>query len=274
MNILYEEVSPGSVSFSKEFVGFEKFENGCYVNLFDGKYKSISKMRVDLLRDVCVGADGINSKVRGCIFPDVSLNDSTVREMSLIAHHENLNALVGSDFIEMHHPLGGLTFGIAPLSKNIAVMYIIYSKKNRKKIECMKGKSYLKSIIREITNDKLFCHVLDLCDLNNSYRWLYRDAELLPDFHKGRVVLIGDAAHPMLPFSTQGVSSAVEDAVTLSDCIVTHGNLEGNIDEILNSYNKARNASMQSKIDGSRWLMKQFMMEKNDFSLVRPSIIL
>ncbi|GIE94615.1 FAD-dependent monooxygenase [Paractinoplanes rishiriensis] len=44
------------------------------------------------------------------------------------------------------------------------------------------------------------------------------DRPPIPRWHRGRVVLIGDAAHPMLPFISQGAAQAVEDATTLARC--------------------------------------------------------
>jgi 2-polyprenyl-6-methoxyphenol hydroxylase-like FAD-dependent oxidoreductase len=41
-------------------------------------------------------------------------------------------------------------------------------------------------------------------------------AQPLPAFHQGRVVLLGDAAHPMTPNLGQGACQALEDAVVLS----------------------------------------------------------
>ncbi|GIE36861.1 hydroxylase [Actinoplanes italicus] len=43
------------------------------------------------------------------------------------------------------------------------------------------------------------------------------DMPPLPVWHHGRVVLLGDAAHPILPFIAQGAAQAIEDAVTLAD---------------------------------------------------------
>lgn len=50
-------------------------------------------------------------------------------------------------------------------------------------------------------------------------KWALFDAEPMPSWSRGRVVLIGDAAHPVLPFLAQGGGLALEDAVVLAHCI-------------------------------------------------------
>ena len=45
------------------------------------------------------------------------------------------------------------------------------------------------------------------------------DREPLPDWSVGRVALLGDAAHPMLPFYAQGAAQSIEDAYVLAGCI-------------------------------------------------------
>ncbi|MBU1286547.1 MAG: FAD-dependent monooxygenase [Alphaproteobacteria bacterium] len=47
-------------------------------------------------------------------------------------------------------------------------------------------------------------------------RWALFDRPSLPRWHDGRVVLMGDACHPMLPFLAQGAVMAVEDAWVLA----------------------------------------------------------
>jgi salicylate hydroxylase len=56
--------------------------------------------------------------------------------------------------------------------------------------------------------------------------WPWREWTLytlppLPAWVQGRVVLLGDAAHPMLPYLAQGGALALEDAVVLADCLAS-----------------------------------------------------
>ncbi|ATE54602.1 FAD-dependent monooxygenase [Actinosynnema pretiosum] len=46
-------------------------------------------------------------------------------------------------------------------------------------------------------------------------RWVLCDRDPAPRWHDGRVVLVGDAAHPMLQYAAQGACQALEDAVVL-----------------------------------------------------------
>ncbi len=49
------------------------------------------------------------------------------------------------------------------------------------------------------------------------FRWALHDRAPLPTWVDGAVVLLGDAAHPMLPSMAQGAVQALEDAVVLAE---------------------------------------------------------
>ena len=51
------------------------------------------------------------------------------------------------------------------------------------------------------------------------YKWGLFDRDPLKQWVYGCIALLGDAAHPMLPFMAQGSAMAIEDAVVLARCI-------------------------------------------------------
>ena len=51
------------------------------------------------------------------------------------------------------------------------------------------------------------------------YKWALFDREPLAAWTEGRVTLLGDAAHPMLPYLAQGACMAIEDAYALPPCL-------------------------------------------------------
>ena len=60
------------------------------------------------------------------------------------------------------------------------------------------------------------------------FRWGLFDREPLPRWSEGRVTLLGDACHPMLPFMAQGAVMSIEDACVLTRCLAaTPGDVAG-----------------------------------------------
>ena len=56
-----------------------------------------------------------------------------------------------------------------------------------------------------------------LSEATELYRWALFDRAPLQTWIDGRVALLGDAAHPMLPFMAQGAAMAVEDGFVLAN---------------------------------------------------------
>jgi 2-polyprenyl-6-methoxyphenol hydroxylase-like FAD-dependent oxidoreductase len=62
--------------------------------------------------------------------------------------------------------------------------------------------------------------VLRLLERIETWRmWVLCDREPVKDWSKGRVTLLGDAAHPMLQYLAQGACMASEDAVALAEAV-------------------------------------------------------
>jgi salicylate hydroxylase len=56
-----------------------------------------------------------------------------------------------------------------------------------------------------------------LAAVETAWRWDLYDRPSLATWSKGRIGLLGDAAHPMLPFLAQGAAMAIEDGQALGD---------------------------------------------------------
>ncbi|WP_127355221.1 FAD-dependent monooxygenase [Actinacidiphila soli] len=61
-----------------------------------------------------------------------------------------------------------------------------------------------------------------MCTAKSVTRWGLFDRNLSDRYRTGRMALVGDAAHPMLPFLSQGASQALEDAVVLADSLTEY----------------------------------------------------
>ena len=67
-------------------------------------------------------------------------------------------------------------------------------------------------------------------------KWALHDRDPLPFWSRGRVTLLGDAAHPMVPFMAQGAAQSIEDGFILRRCL-----LEGDdVPEALQRYERTR----------------------------------
>jgi len=52
-----------------------------------------------------------------------------------------------------------------------------------------------------------------------TFVWALHDRAALPRWSDGRVTLLGDACHPMLPFMAQGAAQSIEDGATLASLL-------------------------------------------------------
>jgi salicylate hydroxylase len=73
----------------------------------------------------------------------------------------------------------------------------------------------------------------------SGFRWGMYDRAPLPRWSSGRLTLLGDAAHPMLPHLAQGVNQALEDAVALATLLGACGGPAG-VPRALAAYEELR----------------------------------
>lgn len=61
--------------------------------------------------------------------------------------------------------------------------------------------------------------LIDAVPPESLHQWALFDRRALPRWRHGPATLLGDAAHPMLPFVAQGAAMAIEDAAVLAACL-------------------------------------------------------
>jgi salicylate hydroxylase len=89
-----------------------------------------------------------------------------------------------------------------------------------------------------------------LSQVQTTFRWALYDREPLPAWTKGRLTLLGDAAHPMLPHLGQGANQSIEDGMALAT-ILARANGE-NAPAALLAYERLRSERVAHVQRGAR----------------------
>jgi salicylate hydroxylase len=91
-------------------------------------------------------------------------------------------------------------------------------------------------------------------NIETPYKWALMLREPMERWTQGRVTLLGDACHAMLPFLAQGAVQAIEDGCVLARCFAKYGAPE----ESLAAYEAARRARANAAVTGSKETMQRF----------------
>jgi len=78
--------------------------------------------------------------------------------------------------------------------------------------------------------------VIDSADKDQCYRWSLFNRPPIGDWSTKRVTLLGDAAHPTLPYLAQGAAMAIEDGAVLTRTLT----MTDSIPEALQIYQRNR----------------------------------
>src|SRR6202023_2507016 len=81
------------------------------------------------------------------------------------------------------------------------------------------------------------------------------EREPLPTWSQGRIVLIGDACHPMTPYMAQGAATSIEDAAALARCLkeVSVDGIEAAFKRF-EAHRKPRTSKIQAISSANTWM--------------------
>ncbi len=186
--------------------------------------------------DVLIGCDGNASQVRACVFGEETVNYTGQVAFRALVPMTNVPAsirerpfamFVGANRYFLHYPL-----------RHRTIMNLIgVGREPRWQEEGWRIPATVEEF--ESLYSDLYSPALQLIRAISPgalFKWGLRDREPLPQYSKGRVTMLGDAAHPMTPFLGQGACMAIEDAMVLGRAYAAANAL----DEALLAYEMTR----------------------------------
>jgi salicylate hydroxylase len=191
-------------------VGVETSENGASARFTDG---------TEIEADVIVGADGIHSAVRASLFgPDAPRFTGKICYRCLVPVDAIPGGMSSTDNATWLGPHGAVVVYLVRRGElvNVAAHYDNDSWTEESWIrECSRA---------EVTDNYRGWHpdVLRIFSAaERHYKWALYDRDPLPQWTKGRATILGDAAHPMLPYLGQGACQAMEDGCVLASALAS-----------------------------------------------------
>jgi salicylate hydroxylase len=169
--------------------------------------------------DILIGADGIKSAVRAQI-----VGATPARYTGHVAWRATVLAeRLPADFMERV-----VTVWCGP--KNHAVVYYLCSGTVLNFVGCVEREAWeeeswtSKRPWEELKADYAGWHpkiqaIIDAMDRDSCYRWALNNRAPIFSWSTKRATLLGDAAHPTLPYMASGAVMAIEDSAVLARCI-------------------------------------------------------
>jgi 2-polyprenyl-6-methoxyphenol hydroxylase-like FAD-dependent oxidoreductase len=178
--------------------------------------------------DLVIGADGVRSQLRQALFG----TEHQPRFTGQGVWRYNVRRPADMRDMQLYRGKPGMTVGLVPLDQDTMYVFVASAEPGnpRYPVESradelrrrLEGYGGLIPEVREQVTDPALV--------------VYRPMEsmVLPSpWHKGRVLLIGDAVHPSTPHIGQGAAMAIEDAVVIVDELTRQPDLHTALDAFM-----------------------------------------
>ncbi len=225
LDLFVNELPQDSVSFGQNVTGCRQDPDGVSLDFADG-----ASQRFDLV----IGADGVRSVIREKIFG---------AQEPRWTGHMCYRALV---------PVEGPVPHVAPYNSlwmgpnGHVVTYYIRGGRAVNIVAVMEAPQWVEEGWNvRASRDELVAAYADwhpdlqqlFSQVSDVYRWGLFDRDPMTSWHMGRVTLLGDAAHPMLPFLSQGAAMAIEDGYVFGAILEARS---ADLDAALAEYDRIR----------------------------------
>lgn len=248
IEVLSKNVPTDKISYNKtlNLIGFS--EDKAEMQFEDGS---------SLQSDIVIASDGSRSRIRRAIFQDEEMKAVRENEVVNIIENEEIAAQIESNFLKFHHEDGGLTFGVLKLSPSKILWYCQFDT-----FKYVISENYTAEDIKQFMLDHfgnwnpLVTSIIKGSTYDNAHIWRVYELEALNPFYHNNIAFLGDAAHPLIPFTSQGVTSALKDSYILTQLLLEDKSLH----ETFERYEQDRKPEIETHIRNGRILLEQFLL--------------
>jgi salicylate hydroxylase len=248
--VMAEAVPAECVVFSKRLRTLSQDESGVRLGFEDGQ---------SAVHDMVLGADGIHSKVRSALFGEEQPRFTGVVSFRAVVPTERVLQVPEIEaFTKWWGPNPQSQIVTFPLNRGRDTFIFATTGQDSWHEESWTRPgdvNELRGFYQDYHPDARA--LLDACDSVLKSALYERDP--LPQWSVGRVSLLGDACHPMLPFMAQGAGMSIEDGVVVARCLAQAQQLN-DVAPALQRYaaaRQARTAEIQIGSRGNQWMKTQ-----------------
>jgi len=203
--------------------------------------------------DLVVATDGLNSSVRALIgIPD------RPEPIGMGIWRAGVPRPAGVERTDLTHGGPCWIAGYCPTGKDSLYAYLVEPARDRASLDPARHAEEMRRLAAGYGGawPEIRAGITDPAQVN--YSWFHRLLVEGP-WHRGRVVLAGDAAHACPPTLAQGAAMSLEDVSVLA-AMLTGPATDTSLDALLTAYRERRMPRVRLVVDGSvqlgEWLMK------------------
>jgi salicylate hydroxylase len=207
----FHQRAPGKLHLGRRCTGYEESGRAMLLRLDDG---------ATIPGDVIIGADGVHSEIRRQIGADAKPFFTGLAAWRGLVAMERLpqpmRRNVGTNWVGP----GGhvITY---PLRSGTILNFVGIIERESWPVESWTERGTVEECLDCFAGWNEEIHTI-VRSLDVPYKWALLGRHPLQHFANGRVALLGDAAHPTLPFLAQGANMAIEDGMVLARCLDAH----------------------------------------------------
>ena len=210
--------------------------------------------------DLILICDGIKSGLRGQIYDNLEPKFTGYVAWRGMVRADELPKFQGSNKANVYYGPGGHIVHY-PTGRDDYINFVAIESKSSWQEESWRTEGKTEDLLSKFANwNEGLVHMM--ASANKVYKWGIFQRPLPQKLFMGRSVLLGDAAHPMVPFLGQGACMAIEDGYALAEII------EGcdDITLALEDFNKLRK-------NRSNWIQKRSLLQGRFNHVSVPSIM-